>query len=171
MITKWLGTLSSGKLYLLAAGLSLVCIAGAFGAGYLLGGRQEARYQTKEIVKTVYVPFKEIQEVQVRNVERERELQASLGQNQVLVDSLRKRLALVSTNLCPVAPDAVGVLNEAITGTPEANPTGVDADQGTTVTDLTDWSLTVISQYNELRTRHNALVDWVDEELIEPQSE
>lgn len=169
MVSDFLKGLSNGKLYLIFAALSLSLIAGSFGAGYLVGGRNEARVQIKEVEKRIYVPVKEIQEVQVRNVERERELQAALQQSQVVVSGLRQRLEHVPVNTCPVSPSAVGVLNEAITGTPQADPAGVVPDQGTTVTDLTNWSLTAIAQYNDLATRHNALVDWVDDELIEPQ--
>lgn len=168
--TKWLSGLSNARLYLIFAALSLSLIAGSFGAGYLVGGRNEARVQIKEVEKRIYVPVKEIQEVQVRNVEREKVLQQNLELADRNIANLQRRLDSRPVNTCPVDRTAVGVLNEAITGTPQADPTGVDADQGTTVTDLTNWSLTAIAQYNDLATRHNALVDWVDDELIKPQS-
>jgi len=157
--------LSRYKLYLLAGAAVLAVGAGLYGAGYLVGSRNEARIVTK----TLYVPVKEIQEVQVRNVDRERELAENLQLAVERNKTLQHRLSLVPVNSCPVSPVAVGVLNEAITGSPQADPAGIPADSTTTVTDLTDWSLTAIGQYNEVSTRYNALIDWVEEELIEPQ--
>ena len=167
---KLISKLSDWQLYAIAGGLSLALIGGSFAAGYLIGGRNEARIQIKEVEKRIYVPTKEIQEVQVRNVERERELQASLAQSQQVVTKLQARLNAVPDNPCVVDSGAVGVLNEAITNGSAANPPGVPAGSTTTVTDLTDWSLTAIAQYNDVSTRYNALIDWVEDELIKPQT-
>jgi len=150
--------------YLAIGAVALLGVA--YGGGYLVGSRAEARIQ----VEKVYVPVKEIQEVQVRNVQRERELQESLRLAQNRAASLQLRLHNVPANNCAVDPDAVGVLNEAITGSPATDPAGVPAGTSTTVTDLTNWSFGAIVQYNDVSTRYNALIDWVEDELIEPQS-
>lgn len=139
----------------------------AYGGGYLVGSRNEARIQ----IEKVYVPVKEIQQVQVRNIERERQLQTELDRQERTTARLRDQLSRIPVNDCPVDAAAIGVLNEAITGSPEADPAGVPVGEATTVTDLTDWSLSAIVQYNEVSTRYNALIDWVEDELIEPQSE
>ena len=151
--------------YLAVGAVALLGVA--YGGGYLVGSRNEARIQ----IEKVYVPVKEIQEVQVRNIERERQLQEQLRQTSVVVSGLRQRLANVPANSCPVNPDVVGVLNEAIANGAPADPAGVTAGTATTVTQLTNWSLDAIVQYNDVATRYNALIDWVEDELIEPQSE
>lgn len=161
--------LSNVQLYATVAGLSLLLLAGSFGGGYLLGARNESRHQVKEVTKTVYVPVREIQEVQVRNVERETKLQTDLTTASGRIRRLEKELASIPRDDRTIDQRVTGVLNEAITGGTPADPASVNADQSTTVTDLTDWALTAIAQYNELATRHNGLVDWVEDELIEPQ--
>lgn len=161
---QWLiNGLSKYRTYLFVGLAGLVALGGAYGAGYLVGGRNEARVQTVEVTKTV----KEIQYVQVRNIEYERELQKALEQSRATTATLRARLNAVPVNDCPVNPDAVGVLNEAIN--PTANPPSVPAGEGTTVTQLTDWSFDAIQQYNETALRYNKLIDWVEENLVEPQ--
>lgn len=170
MIQGWLKGLSNAKLLLFIGAASLVVAGGMYTAGYLVGSRNEARIQIREVEKRIYVPTIEYQQVQVRNIERERILQDQLQDSQRLAGQLRARLDAVPVNSCPVSGDAVGVLNEAINaGNPQAGAPGVPAGTTTTVTDLTDWSLTAINQYNDVSTRYNALIDWVEDELIDDQ--
>lgn len=163
---------SNLQLYAIAGGLSLALIGGSFAAGYLIGGRNEARIQIKEVEKRIYVPTKEIQEVQVRNVEREKQLAQQLQESRLEAQSIRNQLAnRPVSNPFPIDPVNVGLLNEAIANGAPSGPTGVSVDQGATVAtrDLELWAVDAATQYNELAARHNALVDWVDRELIQPQ--
>lgn len=139
----------------------------AYGGGYLVGSRNEARIQ----IEKVYVPVKEIQEVQVRNVERERELQETIRTQRISQAALRRELGRLADDNRTLNRDAVRLLNEAIANGAATDPAGVPAGTTTTVTQLTDWSFDAIVQYNDVATRYNALIDWVEEELIEPQSE
>lgn len=169
---KFLAKLSNWQLYALAAGLSLAVIGGSFAGGYLIGSRNEARIQIKEVEKRIYVPTKEIQEVQVRNVQREQELAKQLQATRLEAQSIRNQLAnrpVVDT--CSLDPVNVGLLNQAIANGAPSGPTGVTPDQGATAAtrDLELWAVDAAAQYNELAARHNGLVDWVQEELIEPQ--
>lgn len=169
-LTNGLSTLSNAKLTAFIGVAAALCIAGSFGGGYLVGSRNEARIQTREVLKTVYVPVREIQEVQVRNVERERVLEAQLATTRLANREIRERLDLVAADNHNLNARVVGLLNEAITGTsPPTDPTSVPAGSTTTVTDLTDWAFDATVQYNELAIKHNALIDWIEEELIEPQ--
>ena len=162
--------LSNAKLIAFIGVASLLCIAGSFGGGYLVGSRNEARIQTREVLKTVYVPVKEIQEVQVRNVERERVLEAQLASTRLANREIRAQLDLVAADNRHLDARVVSLLNEAIAPTdPSTDPTGVPAGSTTTVTDLTDWAFDATVQYNDTSARYNALIDWVEEELIEPQ--
>lgn len=159
--------------YLLIALVSLGALGLSFGSGYLVGGRNEVRLQIKEVEKRIYVPVKEIQEVQVRNVQREQQLQEQLETTRLAAQSLRSQLANRPVDgTCPTLdPVNVGLLNEAITNGAPSDPASVAPDQGQTaaVRDLELWAADAAAQYNELATRHNGLVDWVQEELIEPQ--
>ena len=150
--------------YFIVGAVSIGLLGASYGAGYLVGGRNEARVVTQEVTKTV----KEIQYVQVRNIEYERELQKALDQSKSNAAALRTRLDARPVNSCPVDAGVVGVLNEAID--PAANPPGVPAGETTTVTQLTDWSFDAIQQYNEVSLRYNKLIDWVKENLIDPST-
>jgi hypothetical protein len=162
--------LSNARLTAFIGIAAALCIAGSFGGGYLVGSRNEARIQTREVLKTVYVPVKEIQEVQVRNVERERELQAEVVRNQQLVSTLRNDLRELAVDNRTLDARVVSLLNEAIAPTDlTTDPTGVPVDPSTTITQYSNWGLDVIEQYNDTSVRYNALIDWVEEELIEPQ--
>lgn len=148
---------------------AVAVLSASFGAGYLTGGRNEARIQIKEVEKRVYVPVKEIQQVQVRNIERERLLETRLAAANVANQSVRAQLDLVAADNRNLNSRVVSLLNQTITGDPATDPTGVPAGSTTTVTDLTDWAFDATVQYNDVSTRYNALIDWVDEELIQPQ--
>lgn len=139
----------------------------AYGGGYLVGSRNEARIQ----IEKVYVPVQEIQQVQVRNIERERELQETIRTQRISQAALRRELDRLADDNRTLNADAVRLLNEAIANGAATDPTGVPADPTTTVTDLTDWAFDAIVQYNDVSTRYNALIDWVEDELIEQQSE
>lgn len=152
----------------------LVATHTSFGVGgYLMGQRNESRAQVETITKTIYVPVKEIQEVQVRNVERERELQEQLSQSRSTAQSLRNQLANrpVPSDCTVVDPVNVGLLNEAIDNGAPPSSAGVSVSEAGTVTprDLELWAVDAAAQYNEVSARYNALIDWVEEELIEPQ--
>ena len=167
-------SLGNSRTYLILGGTALVLALSSFGGGYLVGQRNESRRTTEEIVKTVYVPVKEIQEVQVRNVEYERKLQEQLQANRVEAQSLRNQLASRPVDrTCTLDPVNVGLLNEAIANGAPASAPSVPVDQSTTAAlrDLELWAVDAAAQYNELATRHNSLVDWVDRELIQPQQE
>lgn len=171
-LTNGLKALSNWQMYAIAGGLSLALIGGSFAAGYLIGGRNEARIQIKEVEKRVYVPTKEIQEVQVRNVKLEQELAKQLQASRTEAQSIRNQLAnRPASDSCTIDPANVSLLNQAIANGAPSGPAGVSADQGTTVAcrDLELWAADAATQYNEVATRNNALVDWVDRELIQPQ--
>lgn len=172
-LTNGLKVFNSARGLAIAAGVGLVLLGSSFGAGYVLGGRNEARIQIKEVEKRVYVPVKEIQQVQVRNVERERDLQERLQQAQANANRLQDRLSRLPVNFCPVSNDAVGVLNEAIANGSTSGAPGQPAGETSTVTtsDLQRWSLNATVQYNDVSTRYNELIDWVEDELIKPQQQ
>ena len=166
-LTNGVKFLSGYKMYLLAG----VAAVGLYGSGYLVGSRNEARIQIKEVEKRVMVPVVEYKEVQVRNVQRERDLAAQLAVSQKLVMDQRTRLNALPVNSCPISGDVVGLLNEAITGHDvPAHPTGIPTGSADsiTATALTSWALDAIAQYNDVSTRYNGLIDWVEEELIQP---
>ena len=153
--------LNKHRTYLIVGAIGVGLLGASYGSGYLVGGRAEARKANQSVTQTV----KEIQYVQVRNIEYERELQTALDKSRSNAAALRARLDSRPINSCPVDADVVGVLNEAID--PTANPAGVPAGETTTVTQLTDWSFDAIQQYNEVSLRYNKLIDWVEENLID----
>jgi len=153
--------LTKYRAYLVVGAIGLCTVGAAYGTGYLVGQRNEARIETREVTKTV----KEIQYVQVRNIEYERELQQELDRSRTQAADIKKRLSERPVNNCPVDAGVVGVLNEAIN--PTTNPTSVPDGSTTTVTQLTDWSFDAIQQYNETALRYNKLIDWVEENLVD----
>lgn len=164
------GVPKSGYIAIAAvAGLSI-----AFGAGYLTGGRNEARIQIEQVEKLTYVPVKEIQEVQIRNVERERIYQQERDVARQEAARLRQALSDVPDPSRDITLDSrtVELLNEAIANGAPTSPTGEPFSPGETiaVADLIDWSARAIEQYNGTAAQLNALIAWVQEELIDPQS-
>lgn len=137
----------------------------AYGGGYLVGSRNEARIQ----IEKVYVPVKEIQQVQVRNIERERQLEETIRTQRISQAALRGQLDRLADDNRTLNADAVRLLNEAIANGAATDPTGVPAGEATTVTDFTNWAFDATVRYNDVSTRYNALIDWVEEELIEPE--
>lgn len=153
--------------------LATAVVAMSFGGGYLYGGRNEARIQIKEVEKRIYVPVKEIQEVQVRNVERERVYQQQAEVARREAADLRRQMAnlpsIGSTDCLP--DDAVRLLNETIANGAPPNPPGFVAGSSDCVAprDVVLWAADAATEYNAVGTRYNELIDWVEEELIEPQ--
>lgn len=160
------------NVYIALAAVALM--AGSFGAGYLVGGRNEARIQIREVEKRIYVPVKEIQEVQVRNIERERQYQQQRDVARQEAARLREALQAVPDPSRDVTLDSrtVQLLNEAIANGAPAGPSGEPFSEGQTVAvaDLIDWAAVAIEQYNGTATQLNSLIDWVQEELIDPQA-
>jgi hypothetical protein len=155
-------------------GLAAVALlAASFGTGYLVGSRNEARIQIERVEERVYVPVKEIQEVQVRNVERERQYQQQRDVARQEAARLREALQAVPDSSRTVTLDSrtVQLLNEAIANGAPASPTGEPPREGATiaVSDLIDWAARATEQYNGTATQLNELIDWVEDELIEPQ--
>lgn len=153
----------------IAAVLGVAALGAAFGAGYLLGGRQEARIQIKEVEKKVTEYVEVVREVQVRNYEVERELQERLRRSAQVAASLQDRLDNITyPDTCTPNLDVVRVLNEAVADHPGTDAASIpDAEIGAlTVRDVDRHHLEVIARYNHLALRHDTLVDWVERELI-----
>lgn len=171
-LTNGLKSLSNFQLLAVAGVLSLACIAGSFGAGYLYGARQEARHQVKEITKTVYVPVQEIKEVQVRNVQTERRLAEELKAISLEAESLRNELANRPNDpACTVDPVNVRLLNAQIAnGAPPGSPGQPVSETGTvTCRDLELWADGAATRYNRIAKQLTELIEWSDRELIQPQ--
>ena len=113
----------SGVNQIVAAVIAGLAIAGgSFGAGYLVGGRNEARIQIKEVEKEVEVIVERVREVQVRNVEVERKLQQDLAAARLSNSALQSRLDQYRPVDCDLDPSVVRLYNEAVSGHPRADP-------------------------------------------------
>lgn len=175
-LNNGLNFLSGIRLYLLIGAVWAASLGGA----YILGQRNQAEDSletiTRTITETVYVPVKEIQEVQVRNLETERRLQRELAQQRSENQELRNILnETPDTN--PGVYLSVGdvcLLDAATASHPGATapcPADISSYQERAPSDVElrsfiDTELLVRGQYNDLARRHDELVDWVERELI-----
>lgn len=152
--------------------VGLAIVGGSFGAGYLVGGRNEARIQIKEVEKRIEIPVERIREVQVRNVEVERKLMADLAMARSTVGNLQARLDQYRPIDCDLDPAVVRLYNEAVSNHPSADPARVpDSEVNTpSVRDVERWTINTIGQYNDLSIKHDALVNWVEKELVQNAS-
>lgn len=151
------------------AGTSTVEVEGSFGGGYLLGGRQEARIQIVEKEKKVIEYVDRIREVQVRNYEVEKQLQERVRLANERTSTLQSRLdSIVYPDCAAVNYDVVRVFNEAVADHPGADASNVPDPEvtGVTLRDVDKHHLEAIARYNALSLRHDALVDWVEREII-----
>lgn len=161
--------MNGSRSVIIAAVLMAASLGAAFGGGYLLGGRQEARIQIKEVEKKVTEYVEVVREVQVRNYEVEKRLAGDLQRSRQLASTLQDRLDnLPVPDGCSVNLDVVRVFNEAVADHPGADPSSVpDAEVNPpSVRDVDRHHLTAIARYNELALKHDTLVDWIEREIV-----
>lgn len=184
------------RAWLIGAALLAFTHAGAFGFGVLHAERGHAKQAVAEAQADVRTAQNETVaviehnngqaaeriEVKVRDLARERQLADQLQQARQERDALQEIL-YASPDPAPDCRVSVGDLrllnNAATAGRSDADggtsdPAFVAAAQEQTPStvscrDLVSGEIDVRVQYNELATRHDALVDWIEQELIEPQ--
>lgn len=158
-------------------------LGAAYGAGYLVGQRDHADQQTDQRVKEV-IRWQEKEkekrvEVKVRDVQRERELQATV---QRITGERDKLQELLDAKPDPdpnvyVRLGDVRMLNDEAApwnsvGVPDPARIASYQEQAPSTTSLRHFvgtELLVRAQYAELAARCDMLVDWVQRELIDSQ--
>lgn len=191
--SKALSVIKNHRAWLIGAAVLAASHTAMYGAGYLhaerkaaaeqvLKAEQRGNAQVAAVVKQETKAQAERIEVKVRDIKREQQLAAQIETLRAERDALKEA---IYENPDPAADFVVGpgylsLLNDAARGGDSRATSGVSGAPGFAagqeqapaslpLRDVVAFEADIRFQYRELATRHDALVDWVYRELIDPQ--